>query len=157
MAKVPMTPEGIAALRAELDNLKRVERMKVVREIEEARAHGDLRENAEYHAAKDKQGFVEGRIREVEGKLAHAEVIDVTQFEGTRVIFGSTVTIFDFATDEESTYKIVGDDEADLKSGKISFSSPIAKALIGKTEGDEVTIVTPGGKREVEIISVEYV
>jgi len=157
MDKVPMTPEGLAALRAELDHLRKVERPQVVRDIEEARAHGDLRENAEYHAAKDRQGFIEGRIRDVEGKISHAEVIDVTKLEGSRVIFGSTVTIFDFTTDEESTYKIVGDDEADLKLGKISFSSPIAKALIGKAEGEEVTIVTPGGKREVEIISVEYV
>lgn len=157
MAKVPMTPEGIAALRAELDHLRKVERPDVVRAIEEARAHGDLRENAEYHAAKERQGFIEARLREIEGKISHAEVIDVTELDGDRVVFGATVTIFDFATDKESTYKIVGDDEADLKEGKISFSSPIAKALIGKAEGDEVTIVTPGGKREVEIISVEYI
>lgn len=154
--KIPMTPKGLSDLRAELDQLKKVERHKIVAEIEEARAHGDLRENAEYHAAKEKQGFVEGRIREIEAKIAHAEVIDVTQHDGGHVIFGATVTILDFDTDEEKTYKIVGDDEADLKKGMISFNSPIAKALIGKNEGDEVVIHTPGGKREVEILEVQY-
>lgn len=157
MAKVPVTPEGMAALRAELDQLKKVERPKIVKEIELAREHGDLRENAEYHAAKEKQGFVEGRIRELEGKVSHAEVIDVTQHEGTRVIFGATVTIFYFDTEEEVTYKIVGDDESDLAQSKISFQSPIAKALIGKNEGEEVSITTPGGKREVEIVEVQYI
>ena len=151
-----MTPAGHVALKAELDQLRKVERPKVVQEIEEARAHGDLKENAEYHAAKEKQGFVEARIRDVEAKLALAEVIDVTQMSGERVIFGSTVSILHLDSDEESTYKIVGDDEADLKKGMISFSSPIAKALIGKEEGDEVVITTPGGKRSVEILGVEY-
>ncbi len=155
--KVPVTPEGMAAMRAELDQLKKVERPKIVKEIELAREHGDLRENAEYHAAKEKQGFVEGRIRELEGKVSHAEVIDVTQHEGSRVIFGSTVTIYYFDNDEEVTYKIVGDDESDIKEGKISFQSPIAKALIGKEEGAEVTVITPGGTRDVEIIEVQYV
>lgn len=156
MAKIPMTPEGFAALRDELKQLKKVERPKVVEAIEVARAHGDLSENAEYDAAKEKQGFIEGRIREVQGKLAHAEVIDVTTMDGDRVIFGSTVTIYDFNTDEEKTYKIVGDDESDLKDNKISYNSPIAKALIAKSEGDEVTIRTPGGNREVEIMEVQY-
>ena len=156
MQKVPMTREGHLALKEELDHLKKVERHKIVREIEEARAHGDLRENAEYHAAKDKQGFVEGRIKELETKLALAEVIDVTELQGNRVVFGATVTILDFSNDAESTYKIVGDDEADLKQGKISFSSPIARALIGKTAGDETTIKAPGGDRVVEIMEVEY-
>lgn len=154
--KVPMTPEGHAALKVELDQLRKVERPKVVQEIEEARAHGDLKENAEYHAAKDKQGFVEARIRDVEARLALAEVIDVTTMSGDRVIFGATVTILNLDTDEENTYKIVGDDESDLKAGKISYASPIAKALIGKCEGDEVVIRTPGGNRNVEIMEVEY-
>jgi transcription elongation factor GreA len=156
MSKIPMTPEGYAALREELRNLKKVERPKVVEAIEIARAHGDLSENAEYDAAKEKQGFIEGRIREIQGKLSHAEVIDVTTMDGDRVIFGSTVTIYDFDNDEEKTYKIVGDDESDLKQGKISFNSPIAKALIGKSESDELTIRTPGGNREVEIMEVQY-
>ena len=155
--KYPMTPQGHAALKAELDQLRKVERMKIVQEIEEARAHGDLKENAEYHAAKEKQGFIEARIRDVEGKLALAEVIDVSSHDGLRVIFGTTVTILDLDLDEESTYKIVGDDEADLKLGSISYSSPIARALIGKEEGDEVVIQTPGGKRNVEILEVQYI
>lgn len=154
--KVPMTPEGFTALKAEMDQLRKVERPKIVQEIEDARAHGDLKENAEYHAAKDKQGFVEARIRDVEAKIALAEVIDVTQMSGDRVIFGATVTILNLDTDEEVTYKIVGDDESDLKDGKISFASPIAKALIGKSEGDEVIIKAPGGDRSVEILEVEY-
>ena len=155
--KVPMTPEGHAALKAELDQLRKIERPKIVNEIEEARAHGDLKENAEYHAAKDKQGFVEARIRDVEAKLALAEVIDASTMSGDRVIFGATVTIYDIDEDVEMRYKIVGDDESDLKSGKISYASPIAKALIGKVEGDEVVIRTPGGNRNVEILEVEYI
>lgn len=154
--KIPMTTEGYRALRDELDNLKKVERPKIVQEIEVARAHGDLKENAEYHAAKEKQGFVEGRIREIEAKLSNAEVIDVTKMSGTRVVFGCTVVVIDLETDEEKRYKIVGDDEADLKAGKISFSSPIARALIGKDEGDEVVIKAPGGDRNVEIGEVTY-
>ncbi len=154
--RIPMTAEGYRALRDELENLKKVERPKIVSEIETARAHGDLKENAEYHAAKEKQGFVEGRIQEIEAKLSNAEVIDVTKLGGDRVVFGATVTIFDIDTDEEKTYKIVGDDESDLKESKISFSSPIAKALIGKSEGDETTIKAPGGDRLVEIVEVEF-
>ncbi|MEZ4460397.1 MAG: transcription elongation factor GreA [bacterium] len=154
--KIPMTSEGYRSLRDELDQLKKVERPKIVQEIEVARAHGDLKENAEYHAAKEKQGFVEGRIREIEAKLSNAEVIDVTQLSGTRVVFGCTVTVIDSETDEEKTYKIVGDDEADLKAGKISFNSPIARALIGKEEGDETIIKAPGGDRAVEIGEVSY-
>lgn len=154
--RIPMTAEGYRSLRDELDNLKKVERPKIVNEIEVARAHGDLKENAEYHAAKEKQGFVEGRIKEVEAKLANAEVIDVAKLSGDRVLFGATVTIFDVDADEEKTYKIVGDDESDLKLSKISFSSPIAKALIGKSEGDETTIKAPGGDRLVEIVEVEF-
>lgn len=154
--QIPMTAEGYRALREELDRLKKVERHKIVSEIETARAHGDLKENAEYHAAKEKQSFVEGRIKEIEIKLANAEVIDVTKLNGDRVMFGATVTIYDFDSDEEVNYKIVGDDESDLKHNKISFSSPIARALIGKSEGDETTIKAPGGDRVVEIIEVEF-
>lgn len=154
--QIPMTAEGYRALREELDRLKKVERHKIVSEIETARAHGDLKENAEYHAAKEKQSFVEGRIKEIEIKLANAEVIDVTKLSGDRVMFGATVTIYDFDSDEEVNYKIVGDDESDLKHNKISFSSPIARALIGKSEGDETTIKAPGGDRVVEIIEVEF-
>lgn len=154
--KIPMTREGQDALRKELDQLKKVERPKVVNEIEEARAHGDLKENAEYHAAKEKQGFIEGRIREIQGKLSHAEVIDVASLSGDRVTFGATVKILDFEDDTEKTYMIVGDDESDLNEGKISYSSPIAKALIGKEEGAEVVIKAPGGAREVEILSVSF-
>ncbi len=152
-----MTPEGHVALKLELDQLRKVERHKIVAEIEAARAHGDLKENAEYHAAKDKQGFVEARIRDVEAKLALAEIIDISLMSGDRVIFGCTVTILDTDTDEESKYKLVGDDESDLKESKISYASPIAKALIGKFEGDEVVIRTPGGNKNVEIIEVEYI
>ncbi len=155
--KVPMTAEGYRALRDELDHLKRVERHKIVAEIEVARAHGDLKENAEYHAAKEKQGFVEGRIQEIEAYLSNADVIDVGTLSGSRVVFGATVTVFDVEDDEEKTYKIVGDAEADLKNGKISFKSPIAKALIGKEEGDEVTVKAPGGDRVVEIVGVEFI
>lgn len=151
-----MTPEGYKALKEELDQLKRVERPSVVKEIEEARAHGDLSENAEYHAAKDKQGFVEGRIRELQGKIQNAEIINPSELSGTRVVFGATVTIYDFESDEEATYKIVGDDEADLKENKISYSSPIARALIAKSVGDETTIRAPKGNRIIEILDVKF-
>ncbi|RDV39277.1 transcription elongation factor GreA [Bradymonadaceae bacterium TMQ3] len=156
MQKIPMTVDGHRKLREELDNLKKVQRPRIVQEIEEARAHGDLKENAEYHAAKDKQGFVEGRIREIEGKLAHAQVIDTDELGGDRVVFGAFVTVFFLDTDEEKTYQIVGDDEADIKQLKISFASPIARALIGKTVGDESVIKAPGGDRVVEIMEVEF-
>jgi transcription elongation factor GreA len=151
-----MTAEGYRSLRDELEQLKKVERPRISHEIEVARAHGDLRENAEYHAAKDKQGFIEGRIHEIEAKLSNAEVIDITKLSGTRVVFGCTVTVVDSMSDEEKTYKIVGDDEADLKAGKISYNSPIARALIGKEEGDESVIKAPGGDRRVEITTIIY-
>ena len=154
--KVPMTVEGQRRLRERLDQLKRVERHKIIAEIEEARAHGDLSENAEYHAAKEKQGFVEEEIKVVEAKLANAEVIDPSSLSGDRVLFGAHVTIFDLDNEEETTYQIVGQDEADIKEGKINFSSPIARALIGKEEGEEITIKTPGGDRTVEILQVEF-
>jgi transcription elongation factor GreA len=151
-----MTVEGHRRLKEELEHLKKVERPAVVEEIETARAHGDLRENAEYHAAKEKQGFVEGRIREVEAKLANTEIIDPKKLSGDRVVFGATVTIYNFDTDEESTYQIVGDDEADIQENKISYKSPIARALIAKEVADEVKIETPGGVRHVEIVDVSF-
>ncbi|MFU8805432.1 MAG: transcription elongation factor GreA [Bradymonadaceae bacterium] len=156
MSRIPMTTLGHRRLKDELDRLKKVERPKIISEIEEARAHGDLKENAEYHAAKDKQGFVEGRIKEVEGKLAQCQVIDPTSLSGDRVVFGATVTLYDFDSDAEKTYQIVGDDEADIKDLKISYTSPIARAMIGKSVGDEATIKAPGGNRVVEILEVEF-
>lgn len=156
MSKVPMTVVGYRRLKDELDKLKKVERPSVIQDIEEARAHGDLKENAEYHAAKNKQGFVEGRIKEVEGKLALAQVIDPTTLSGDRVVFGATVTIFDFDSDEERTYQIVGDDEADIKEMKIAFSSPIARAMIGRNVGDETTIKAPAGNRVIEILALAF-
>jgi transcription elongation factor GreA len=152
-----MTVEGAESLRAELNNLKKVERPSVVQAIAEAREHGDLKENAEYHAAREKQGFIEGRIQEIEAKLSHAQVIDVKTIEPSdKVIFGTTVTIIHMETDEEVTYKIVGDDEADVKHKKISVNSPIARALIGKEVGDVVEVHTPSGSVEYEIDSVEH-
>ena len=157
MNKVPMTVEGAEALRAELDNLKRVQRPRIIEAIAEAREHGDLKENAEYHAAREQQSFCEGRIQEIEGKLSNAQVIDVKTIPHTgEVIFGTTVTVINCETDDEKTYRIVGDDEADVKNNKISISSPIARALIGKEEGDIVVVKTPGGEVEYEIDKVEH-
>ncbi|MCW8125791.1 transcription elongation factor GreA [Microbulbifer halophilus] len=158
MNRVPMTVEGADSLRAELENLKKVERPAVVQAIAEAREHGDLKENAEYHAAREKQGFIEGRIQDIEGKLSHAQIIDVKAIEPSeKVIFGTTVTIIHMDNDEEVTYKIVGDDEADVKDRKISVNSPIARALIGKEVGDVVEVHTPSGAVEYEIDSVEHI
>jgi transcription elongation factor GreA len=158
MNKVPLTKRGEESLRAELADLKSVQRPQIIDAIAEARAHGDLKENAEYHAARDQQSFIEGRIKEVEAKLSNAQVIDVASMEPTgKVIFGSTVTLMDIESDEEITYQIVGDDEADLKANRISFGSPVAKALIGKMEGDEVDVKTPKGVIEYEILKVEYI
>lgn len=157
MASIPMTKEGKRKLRKELDELVRVERPKVVEEIETARAHGDLSENAEYHAAKEKQSFVEGRIQELQAKISNAQVIDISTLSGDRVVFGATVTIYDFEKDEEMTYKIVGDDEADIQKNTISFASPIARALIGKEVDQEVQIKAPGGTRTVEIVDVAFI
>jgi transcription elongation factor GreA len=158
MNKTPMTVEGAEALRQELNELKTVARPKVIAAIAEARAHGDLKENAEYHAAREQQSFIEGRIKEIEAKLSNAQIIDVTTLNaGGKVVFGATVDVLDLETDEEHTYKIVGEDEADIRHGKISVTSPIARALIGKMEGDEVEIEVPGGKREFEILEVRYV
>jgi transcription elongation factor GreA len=158
MNKTPMTVEGAEALRQELNELKTVARPKVIAAIAEARAHGDLKENAEYHAAREQQSFIEGRIKEIEAKLSNAQIIDVTALDaGGKVVFGATVVVLDLGSDEEHTYKIVGEDEADIRQGKISITSPIARALIGKREGDEVEFEVPGGRREFEILEVRYV
>lgn len=158
MNKVPMTAAGVALLEKELHELKTVKRPQVIDAIAEARAHGDLKENAEYHAAKEMQSFIEGRIKEVEAKLSQAEVIDVAKMANNgRVIFGATVHLINAETDEETVYQIVGEDEADIKARKISVTSPIARAVIGKHQGDEVTVQTPGGLVEYEISKVEYI
>ena len=158
MNKVPMTVAGEAALREELEHLKKVERPRISDAIAEAREHGDLKENAEYHAAREQQSFTEGRIREIEGKLSNSQVIDVTQIAKTgKVIFGTTVDLINVETDEEVTYKIVGEDEADVKNNLISVGSPIARALIGKEEGDVVVVKAPGGEIEYEIDQVQHI
>ncbi len=157
MNKVPMTVRGHGLLQEELKSLKRVDRPTVIKAIAEARAHGDLKENAEYHAAKDQQGFIEARIKELEGKLSNVQVIDVTEIDARgRIIFGSTVELLDENTGQEITYKIVGEDEANIKNGLISCSSPIARALISKNEGDVVEFRAPDGKRSYEVIEVRY-
>ena len=156
MNKIPMTVEGHKALDEELKHLKTVERPAVIAAISEAREHGDLSENAEYHAAKERQGYIEGRVQELEDKLARAQVIDVRKMDGDQVKFGATVTVVDEDTDEEATYKIVGDDEADVKQGKISLSSPIARSLINKEVGDVVEFNAPGGVKSYEILKVEW-
>ena len=153
-----MTEAGAEKLRAELEHLKRVERPRIVRAIAEARAHGDLKENAEYHAAREQQSFAEGRIQEIESKLSRAQIIDITRLPpDDKVIFGATVTVINLDSDETRVYRIVGDDEADVKAGRISYQSPIARALIGKREGDEVAVQTPSGTVNYEIDQVAYV
>lgn len=155
---IPMTLEGAESLREELQHRKSVLRPQITQDIAEAREHGDLKENAEYHAAREQQGFNEGRIQEIEGKLADAQVIDISKIPaGDKVIFGVTVNLIDTENDQETSYKIVGEDEADLKASKISVMSPIARALIGKSVGDVVTVVTPGGEHEYEIDDVQHV
>ena len=155
--RAPLTTKGALRLREELENLRSVKRPAVINAIAEARAHGDLKENAEYHAAREQQGFIEGRIQELEYTLSHAQLIDVATLNaGTRVVFGATVELADCNSDDEVTYQIVGDLESDLKHGRISISSPIARALIGKHEGDTITIEAPGGNREYDIIAVRY-
>ncbi|MEM7611916.1 MAG: transcription elongation factor GreA [Pseudomonadota bacterium] len=157
MNKVPLTAHGAEQLKAELKQLKSVDRPRIIQAIAEAREHGDLKENAEYHAAKEQQSFAEGRIQEIEGKLSNAQIIDVTTLNANgKVVFGATVELLDLSSDEETTYQIVGEDEADIKAGKISVSSPIARALIGKKEGDDVVVVAPAGEREYEIVEVRY-
>lgn len=158
MSKVPMTERGATLLREELQRLKSVDRPRVIQAIAEARAHGDLKENAEYHAAKEQQGFIEGRIKEIEGKLSHIQVIDVTSLDAKgKVVFGATVKLLDIQTDKETTYQIVGEDEADISAGLLSYSSPIARALIGKDEGDEVTFAAPSGDKHFEVMKVSYI
>lgn len=156
MIKFPMSKNGYENLQKELKHYKSVERPTVVKEIEEARAHGDLSENAEYHAAKEKQGMIEARIKELEVKVGQAEVIDVAKLGGDRVVFGATVTIFDHDNEEEKVWTIVGDDESDLKLRRIGISSPIAKGLIGKEVGDEANIRTPGGVKDFEVVEVAF-
>jgi transcription elongation factor GreA len=158
MNKYPMTVSGEARLREELDRLKRVDRPRIAEAIAEAREHGDLKENAEYHAAREQQSFTEGRIMEIEGKLASAQVIDITSIPCTgKVIFGSTIDLINLETDEKVTYRIVGEDEADVKSNLVSVGSPIARALIGKEEGDVVVVTAPGGNIEYEIDRVQHI
>ncbi|QSX77545.1 transcription elongation factor GreA [Agrilutibacter solisilvae] len=155
--RAPITLQGAQRLRAELEELKSVKRPAVIHAIAEARAHGDLKENAEYHAAREQQGFIEGRIKQLEGELSHAQIIDISSLNaGSRVVFGAKVELADVDTDEQRSYQIVGDLEADLKLGLIAISSPVARALIGKNEGDSVTIEAPGGTREYEIVGVSY-
>ncbi|HWO43492.1 MAG TPA: transcription elongation factor GreA [Candidatus Eisenbacteria bacterium] len=155
--RVPMTSRGYQALMEELKRLKAVERPRIVREIEEARGHGDLSENAEFHAAKERQSLLDVQIREIEDRLARAQVIEVSKLSGDKVVFGATVSLADGDTGEKVVYQIVGDHEAEPKNGKISISSPVARALIGKSEGDEVQVRTPTGVRSFEILSVEFV
>ncbi len=155
--RAPLTTQGAQRLRAEREDLKSVKRPAVIAAIAEARAHGDLKENAEYHAARDQQSFIEGRIKQLEGELSHAQVIDVSTLNaGSKIVFGANVTLADVETDEEKRYQIVGDLEADIKQGLIAISSPVARALIGKHEGDSVVIEAPGGTREYEIVGVSY-
>lgn len=157
MNKVPLTARGAEQLREEVKRLKTVDRPRVIQAIAEARAHGDLKENAEYHAAREQQGFIEGRIQEIEGKLSNAQIIDVTTMPASgRVIFGATVDLADEDSGEEVTYQIVGEDEADIKAGRISINSPIARALVGKEEGDVAVVAAPGGNKNYEIVAVRY-
>ena len=157
MAKFPMTPRGQQALKDELKRLREVERPKNVRDIEEARAHGDLKENAEYHAAKERQGFIEGRSRDIESILAQAEVIDPAKLSGSKVVFGATVKLTDVDSGEEVTYTVVGDHEADIKEGRIAISAPLARAMIGREQGESVSLKTGKGMREYEISEVRFV
>ena len=157
MEKIPMTESGYIALDAELKRLKTEERPAIIAAIAEARSHGDLSENAEYHAAKDRQSFIEGRIGELEDKMARSQIIDVKQLSGTTVKFGATIKVLDEDTETESVYKIVGEDEADVRAGKISIASPIARAMIGKESGDVVEVVAPSGLRSLEILSVSWI
>lgn len=157
MNKVPMTVDGERALKTELEKLTRTERPAVIQAIAEARAHGDLKENAEYHAAKDKQGFIEARIRDIESKLSSAQVIDISQRDNTgKVIFAATVTLINLNDDSRMTFQIVGEDEADVGAKKLSVTSPICRAVIGKVEGEVVEVVTPSGIVEYEVDAVEY-
>lgn len=158
MKKIPLTSKGAEKLKNELQHLKSVARPEIIAAIAEARSHGDLSENAEYESAKERQGFIEGRIAELESKLSHAQIINPAEIHAEgKIVFGATVTVMDLDSDEESTYQIVGDDEADIKLFKISVSSPIARAMIGKEEGDVAEVQAPSGIREYEILSVQYI
>ena len=157
MERIPMTAAGHKVLEDEVRHLKTVERHAIIKQIAEARAHGDLSENAEYHAAKEKQSFIEGRVMELEDSIGRAEVIDISKLSGTSIKFGATVTLVDEDTDQKRKYQIVGDVESDAKKGRISLSSPIARALIGKSKGDTVEVAAPGGARSYEILKVEFV
>ncbi len=157
MTREPLTARGAEQLRRELEDLKSVQRPRVIAAIAEARAHGDLKENAEYHAAKDQQGFIEGRISEIEDRLGRAEVIDPARLAaGGKVVFGATVTLVNVDTDEEVTYQVVGTDEADIKQGRVSFRAPLARAMIGREAGDQVLVPAPGGEQAYEILAVDY-
>ena len=157
MRRAPITVKGAEKLKKDLHTLKTVDRPTVIAAIAEARAHGDLKENAEYHAAKEQQGFIEGRIKEIEGKLSNTQIIDVTAIDAKgRIVFGSTVDLLDVESDQKVTYRIVGEDEADISKGMISFSSPIARAMIGNNEGDEISFSAPGGEKNFEVIEVRY-
>jgi transcription elongation factor GreA len=154
--KIPMTSAGYQRLQTELQHLKTVERPSIIQAISEARLHGDLSENAEYHTARERQGFIEGRIAELENKLPRVEVIDVSKLTGGRIVFGATVTLVDVDTDKESIYQIVGDDESNVDKGLLAVSAPLARGLIGKSQGDEVEVITPNGSKAYEIIKVEF-
>src|SRR5271167_4835980 len=156
MNKIPMTADGYNRLREELKRLKTVDRPAIIRAIAEARDHGDLAENAEYHSARDRQSFIEGRLAEIEDKIARAEVIDVSRLSGSVVKFGATVTLADEETDEKQTFRIVGEDEADIKNGRLSVTSPLARALIGKSKGDSVEVSTPRANKSYEIVTVAF-
>lgn len=156
MNRIPMTGDGYNRLQDELKRLKSVDRPAIIRAIAEARTHGDLSENAEYHAARERQSFIEGRVMELEDKIARAEVIDVSKLSGSLIKFGATVTLSDEETDEEQTFRIVGEDEADVKSGRLSVTSPLARALIGKSQGDSVEVSTPRGAKSYEVVTVAF-
>jgi transcription elongation factor GreA len=157
MSRPPITQAGADRLRAELSHLKKTVRPRIIADIAEARAHGDLKENAEYHAAREQQGFTEGRIQRLESDLSHGQIIDVSKLDpGEKVVFGATVTVSDEESGKETTYQVVGDLESDIKENRIAVSSPIARAMIGKYEGDVISVRTPGGERELEIVAVEY-
>jgi transcription elongation factor GreA len=157
MEKVPMTAGGFNRLQEELKHLKSVARPEVIKAIAEAREHGDLSENAEYHAARERQSFIEGRVMELEDRISRAEIIDTSKLSGDTVKFGATVTLADEDTEEEITYQIVGQDESDIKEGRLSITAPLARSLIGKTEGDQVEVTTPGGSKSYEIVTVQFV
>ena len=156
MDKIPMTGEGLQRLQDELKHLKTIERPNIIRAIAEARDHGDLSENAEYHAARERQSFIEGRVAELEDKIARAEVIDVSKLSGKQVMFGATITVIDEDTDEKNSYQIVGPDEADVKAKRLSITSPLARAVIGKKVGDTVEVTTPNGSKSYEIVKVAF-